>query len=224
MICTDVAQRGLDFPNVDWILQYDAPQEPDEYIHRVGRTARGAEALGKALLFLMPHETQFLDYLMSKKVPITKFIFPMDSLKDIDMKFQGFLEQYPSLREEAEEAYKAFVRSYASRKMKDTFQVWKLDTKKMGLCFGLPNPPSIDVCKSLSLIYNIPENIEYLYIHSKNTYRRRCKRTWKRRRIWWFRWAWGERGFRVSGLLWWWWGWGVWPFRGLWRLWEFRGI
>ncbi len=32
--------RGLDFPNIDWVVQVDAPEDPAMYIHRVGRTAR----------------------------------------------------------------------------------------------------------------------------------------------------------------------------------------
>jgi superfamily II DNA/RNA helicase len=40
LLCTDVAARGLDLPNVDWILQYDPPCETADYVHRIGRTAR----------------------------------------------------------------------------------------------------------------------------------------------------------------------------------------
>ena len=48
LFATDVASRGLDFPDVDWVVQMDAPEDEDMYIHRVGRTARNGKA-GKAL-------------------------------------------------------------------------------------------------------------------------------------------------------------------------------
>ena len=69
LLCTDVAARGLDIPAIDWIVQYDPPNEPKEYIHRVGRTAR-AGGKGRALLFLLPQELQFLKYLRQAKVPL----------------------------------------------------------------------------------------------------------------------------------------------------------
>ena len=40
LLCTDVAARGLNLRGVHWIVQYDLPQQPKEYVHRVGRTAR----------------------------------------------------------------------------------------------------------------------------------------------------------------------------------------
>ena len=48
LFATDVAARGLDFPNVDWVVQADAPEDKAMYIHRAGRTARYTSG-GKAL-------------------------------------------------------------------------------------------------------------------------------------------------------------------------------
>ncbi|HEY8964508.1 MAG TPA: DEAD/DEAH box helicase, partial [Alphaproteobacteria bacterium] len=53
MVATDVAARGLDVPHVEHVINYDLPQVAEDYVHRIGRTAR-AGAKGKALSLIMP--------------------------------------------------------------------------------------------------------------------------------------------------------------------------
>ncbi|KAJ5423829.1 hypothetical protein N7491_009045 [Penicillium cf. griseofulvum] len=53
MICTDVASRGLDLPNVDLVVEYDPAFSSDDHTHRIGRTARVGRD-GRALIFLQP--------------------------------------------------------------------------------------------------------------------------------------------------------------------------
>uniref|UniRef100_A0A8C1YTQ3 ATP-dependent RNA helicase n=1 Tax=Cyprinus carpio TaxID=7962 RepID=A0A8C1YTQ3_CYPCA len=71
LLCTDVAARGLDLPQVTWIVQYNPPVSAAEYVHRVGRTARiGAQ--GSSLLFLTPSETAFVDVLANHNISLSE--------------------------------------------------------------------------------------------------------------------------------------------------------
>uniref|UniRef100_A0A803LU85 ATP-dependent RNA helicase n=1 Tax=Chenopodium quinoa TaxID=63459 RepID=A0A803LU85_CHEQI len=83
LFCTDVAARGLDIPGVDWIVQYDPPNASTDYVHRVGRTARGEGAKGNALLFLIPDELQLLSYLKSEKIPVKEYDFDTKKLAKV---------------------------------------------------------------------------------------------------------------------------------------------
>jgi ATP-independent RNA helicase DbpA len=56
LVTTDLAARGLDIPNIRYIVHYQLPTSQESFIHRNGRTAR-MEASGTAILLLAPHET-----------------------------------------------------------------------------------------------------------------------------------------------------------------------
>lgn len=128
LICTDVAARGLDvryspmsphrgtfsvdsitnweqIPAVDWIVQFDPPDDPRDYIHRVGRTARGSEGKGRSLMFLQPSEVGFLKHLKEARVPVVEFEFPAKRIVNVQSQLEKLIGQnyylnkvrYPSL-------------------------------------------------------------------------------------------------------------------------------
>uniref|UniRef100_A0A8C3UY14 ATP-dependent RNA helicase n=1 Tax=Catharus ustulatus TaxID=91951 RepID=A0A8C3UY14_CATUS len=65
------AARGLDLPQVTWIVQYNAPASPAEYIHRIGRTAR-IGCRGSSLLVLAPSEAGYVSLLASHKINVSE--------------------------------------------------------------------------------------------------------------------------------------------------------
>ncbi|KAF7148947.1 hypothetical protein RHSIM_Rhsim03G0147200 [Rhododendron simsii] len=69
LLCTDVAARGLDIPGVDCIIQYDPPQDPNVFVHRVGRTARMGRQ-GSSIVFLLPKEEAYIEFLRIRRVPL----------------------------------------------------------------------------------------------------------------------------------------------------------
>lgn len=145
LICTDVAQRGLDFPAVDWIVQYDPPDDPAEYIHRVGRTARGSSSQGRALLFLLESELGFLHYLKKARIPLNEYEFPESKLANIGSQFEKLVERNYFLNQSAREAYRSYIQSYASHSHKDIFNVHELDLQKVSKSFGLAVPPRVNL-------------------------------------------------------------------------------
>jgi ATP-dependent RNA helicase RhlE len=55
LVATDIAQRGLDISGISHVINYDVPQQPEDYVHRIGRTGRAA-ATGDAYTFMSPDE------------------------------------------------------------------------------------------------------------------------------------------------------------------------
>ncbi|KAF6811190.1 ATP-dependent RNA helicase HAS1 [Colletotrichum sojae] len=151
LICTDVAARGLDIPAVDWIVQVDPPDDPRDYIHRVGRTARGANSKGRSLMFLQPSEVGFLTHLKEARVPVVEFDFPASKVANIQSLLEKLIGQNYYLNKSAKDGYRSYLHAYASHSLRTVFDVNKLDLAKVAKSFGFPTPPRVDITVGASM-------------------------------------------------------------------------
>ncbi|KAI8377840.1 ATP-dependent RNA helicase HAS1 [Radiomyces spectabilis] len=144
LFCTDVAARGLDIPAVDWIVQFDPADDPRDYIHRVGRTAR-AGGKGKSLMFLLPSELEYLRYLKQAKIPLNEYQFPRNKIVNVQSQLENLVEKNYYLHQSARDAFRSYLQSYASFALKKVFNVNDLDLVKVAKAFGFKVPPKVNL-------------------------------------------------------------------------------
>jgi len=78
LVATDIASRGIDVKNIELVINFDLPENPEDYVHRVGRTGR-AGMVGKAISFAMPDQgTKVRDI-----EKLTRIYLPTSELPDI---------------------------------------------------------------------------------------------------------------------------------------------
>lgn len=65
LVATDIASRGIDVPHVAYVVNYDLPQCPEDYIHRIGRTGRAGQK-GQALSFVTPEDSKAWSWIQGK--------------------------------------------------------------------------------------------------------------------------------------------------------------
>ncbi|CAB3235759.1 unnamed protein product [Arctia plantaginis] len=143
LFCTDVAARGLDIPCVDWIVQYDPPTDPKEYIHRVGRTARGLNNTGNAVILLRPEEVKFIDFLQKEKVYLDKYTFSMPP-GEVQEMLEDLILNNGVMKTLARKAYLSFLRCYKTHPLKKVFDINTLDLKLAAKAFGFQEQPHVD--------------------------------------------------------------------------------
>ncbi|KAI1133725.1 P-loop containing nucleoside triphosphate hydrolase protein [Nemania abortiva] len=158
LFATDVVARGVDFPSVDWVVQVDAPEDVDTYIHRVGRTARFNKD-GKAVLFLDPSEEEgMLKRLESKKIPIKRVNVRENKKQSIDESIQSMVFKDPALKYLASKAFISYARSIHLQRDKEVFNLKNLDLEAYAASLGLPGAPIISFEKGedIKKLKNMP--------------------------------------------------------------------
>ena len=141
LFATDIAARGLDFPNVDWVVQLDAPEDAACYIHRVGRTAR-FKAKGHALLVLSPHEaTGLVPVLTAARIPIMRTHIAASAAVSITGKLAAEIAADSELRQLAQRAFVSYIRSVALQPNKSVFSLADIPAREFAESYGLAAPP-----------------------------------------------------------------------------------
>ncbi|KAK1351882.1 RNA helicase [Heracleum sosnowskyi] len=152
LLCTDVAARGLDIPSVDWIIQYDPPDDPKEFVRRLGRTAPGKGSKEKALLILTPEELPFIFYLKEAKVPLKEYEFPEKKLANVQSQLEKLVANNYHLNTSAKEAYRAYLLAYSLHSSKKIYDARRLDQQAVAASFFFSNPPKITFSSDSSTV------------------------------------------------------------------------
>ncbi len=103
LIATDVSARGIDIPDVEYVVNYDLPEEAENYVHRVGRTGRGTQK-GRAVSFCSTEEKPVLEEIQGfLKKEITVMPIAKTQYEETVAISEGSEHDWKSLMKEAEE-------------------------------------------------------------------------------------------------------------------------
>lgn len=146
LMTTDVAARGIDVPDVDFVVQLDPPSDPDMFVHRCGRTGR-ANKSGRALVFLNKGSTEenYVDFMQVKNVAMT----PMPEVADdalhhnLYANVKTFMLDDRARHEAAVKAYVSYVRHYQKHVAATIFRLQSLDYLAVARMYGLLRLPKM---------------------------------------------------------------------------------
>ncbi|KAK4489297.1 hypothetical protein RD792_005101 [Penstemon davidsonii] len=178
LLCTDVAARGLDIPGVDCIIQYDPPQDPNVFVHRVGRTARMGRQ-GSAIVFLLPKEEAYVEFLRIRRIPLEERKCS-DEAPDIIPEIRAAAIKDRDIMEKGLRAFVSYIRAYKEHHCSFIFRWKELELGKLGMGCGLLQLPCVPEVKRHSLSIEgfvpVPDiNLEEIKFKDKSREKQRKK-------------------------------------------------
>ena len=159
LFATDVAARGLDFPDVDWVVQMDCPEDSDMYIHRVGRTARNNSA-GSGLLCLLPSELEAATAMLSAaSIPVTRLSVNPAKTVTVSKRAASVVASNVTTNALAKKAFKSYLKSVHLMPNKGIFQIDQLDFAAFAKSLGLATAPSVRFLRDIHKVS--PSDVSY---------------------------------------------------------------
>ncbi|KAH9639402.1 hypothetical protein HF086_002091 [Spodoptera exigua] len=116
-----------------------------EYIHRVGRTARGLNNKGNAVILLRPEEESFIKFLEKEKVFLDKYTFG-EPPNEVQEMLEDLIANNGVMKISARKAYLSFLRCYKKHPLKKIFDINSLNLKLAAKAFGFQEQPHVDFC------------------------------------------------------------------------------
>ncbi|XP_032287178.1 ATP-dependent RNA helicase DDX55 isoform X3 [Phoca vitulina] len=137
LVCTDVMARGIDIPEVNWVLQYDPPSSASAFVHRCGRTARIGHG-GSALVFLLPMEESYISFLeINQKCPLQEMKLQKNT-GDLLPKLKSMALADRAVFEKGMKAFVSYVQAYAKHECSLIFRLKGKILILLVLLEGLP--------------------------------------------------------------------------------------
>ena len=121
LVATDVAARGLDISGVTHVYNYDIPQDPESYVHRIGRTGRAGKS-GQSITFVAPNEMRYLQIIENLTKKRMKGLKPATAEEAFQAKKQV--------------ALKKIERDFADEAIRGNFDKFAKDARKLAAEFS----------------------------------------------------------------------------------------